>query len=204
MLTLTKWQQEAIESNARIKLIMGAERSGKTTTLIKALEREMKKLNSRETRVVIFEFKGSFARMIMREISWQLKDIIYSINKTQMVIETTYGVIEIRDYEEGICPPDIVAVDTATRFNNLDEIIKLYGGIARSFIIAGHCPKDINNYFYKAWASSYYGEITGAKAFKLKAWDNPALAHKREELEKELLPVMGLERYVRDYFATII
>lgn len=204
MFKLTEKQQEIVDSNARIKLVMGASRSGKTLVTIKTLEKEMKKLNSKETKVAIYEFPGSHSRVLMNEIKKLMRDLIYTIYKEKMIIVTTYGTIEIKEYQDGDEGYDIVVIDAASRNKYIEEILRMYNNGITRFIITGHCPEDINNYFYKLWCSAFYSSITDMKAFKLRTYDNPAIAHKKEEWEKEFLSRMSLERYIRDYYATII
>lgn len=204
MIKLSKQQQEAVDSNARIKLIMGANRSGKTLVTIKALEKAMKELNSKETKIVIYELPGSHSRVFMNEIKKLMRDLIYSINKEEMVIVTTYGTIEIKDYQNDDEDYDIVVIDAASRNKYVEEILKVQNNESTKFIITGHCPEDTNNYFYKLWCSVFYGATTDMKAFKLRTYDNPVIATKKEQWEKEILPNMDLERYIRDYYATII
>lgn len=212
MFRLSENQQKIVDSDARIKLIMGAHRSGKTTVLLSCLLNEMKKLNSKDTKIVVYEIDIRYARLMMREIKRYFGDIIYTINSSEMVFETTYGVIEILKLDTSEAIPinyDIVVMDGASRNKYLDEILYRYScycnenGLAK-LIIAGHCPEDTNNAFYKQWCTAFYSVVKDTEAFKLKTWDNFALALQKEELEKEMLSHMSLERYIRDYYAVNI
>lgn len=205
MFKLSEKQQEIVDSNARIKLVMGGMRSGKTLVTIKALEREMKRLNSKETRIVIYELPGSHSRVLMSEIKKLMRDLIYTVSKEEMIIVTTYGTIEIKEYTDvELENYDIVIIDAATRNKYIEEIIRKQNNGITKFIITGHCPEDENNYFYTLWCSAFYGYVKDTEAFKLRTWDNPAMARRKEEWEKQIMPSVGLERYVRDYYATII
>ena len=212
MFKLSKQQQEAVDSNARIKLIMGANRSGKTTVLLRCLLKEMKKLNSKDAKVVIYEINNGFSEFIAREIKYNFRDIIYTCmyHKDRITFETTYGIIEITTgFVETIESCDIVVVDGASRNKYLKEILSSYSGYCNEngltkLIIAGHCPEDTKNFFYRQWCTAFYSYIKDTEAFKLRTWDNPAMAPRKEQWEKEILPNMGLERYIRDYYATII
>lgn len=204
MFKLTKQQQEAVGSNARIKLIMGAQRSGKTLTTIKSLKKEMKKLNSKETKIVVYELPGNHSKILMNEIVELMRDLVYSISKKRMVIVTTCGTIEIKEYENGDEGYDIVVIDAATRNKYIEEIINEQDNGITKFIIAGHCPEDESNYFYRLWNSAFYGHIEDTKAFKLKTWDNPAMLRRKNEWEKQVMNSMSIERYIRDYYAVNI
>jgi len=77
-------------------------------------------------------------------------------------------------------------------------------GTKKVKVAVGHCPESENNIFYKAWCTAFYGSVLDTKAFKLTSWENPYMATEKEELEPNTLTRMSLERYVRDYYATII
>ncbi len=222
MFNLTKKQQEIVDSNARIKLIMGGMRSGKTTILLASIERAMRELNSRGTQVLIHVPNIKYAQMMIRDIPHRIsRDILIDIDKKNLIISTTYGVIEIETFNKEeygfeqigkeisrnlfaigkeLLKFDIIATDNSTSLSLFDLIINTP---CNDIIAAGHCPEDKNNAFYKTWLSAYYNDIPDTKAFKLTTWNNPVMDDKRE-YEPRLIKSMGLEKYVRNYYATFI
>lgn len=216
MLRLSEKQQEIIDSNARIKLIMGGVRSGKTATLIVCVEKAMRELGSRDTKALIHVPSERLKRQLFRELKYQIsKDIVYEFNLTDMTVTTTYGTIEIETFndfltkdgfdileiERELLKYDIVANDSSTSSSLFETITNTP---CDNIIAAGHCPMDKENNFYKSWFSSYYGDIPDTKAFRISTWDNPAMAPKREKFENQLISSMGLNKYTIQYLATFV
>lgn len=215
MFKLTEKQQEIVDSNARVKLIMGGMRSGKTITLIACVEKAMRGLNSRGTQVLIHVPNSKHARMMVREIPYRIsRDILIDVNKESFIISTTYGVVEIQTFDDFIINGsfdipeiekellkfDIIAIDNSTSSSLFETIIN---APCNDIIAVGHCPEDENNAFYKSWTFAHF-DIVDTEAFKMGTWDNPSMVDKKEEHEPNLIKSMELERYIRDYYATII
>lgn len=212
MIKLTEKQQQIVDSNARIKLIMGAQRSGKTLISLLYLFDKMKQKNNRNTKAVIYTVNSAQYLFLGREIKGRIdKEILINIKNNHECIEfeTIHGTIsveifnyeEFKEYRPNI---DIIVIDSATRNKYLGEIYQEYKVRLIEMIIVGHCPEDETNTFYKIWNKAYANNDDDIKAFKLKTWDNPTMTDKKEEWERDLLKHMTLERYIRDYYATII
>lgn len=212
----TEKQQEIVNSNARIKLIMGGMRSGKTVTLIACVEKAMRELGSRDTKALIHVPSERLKKQLFRDLKNQIShEIVLEFNLTDMVTTTTYGTIEIETFndfltkdgfdtleiERELLKCDIVASDSSTCSSLFETIINTP---CNNIIAAGHCPMDNENSFYKSWSSSYYGDIPDTKAFRMSTWDNPAMAPKREKFENQLISSMGLNKYTIQYLATFV
>jgi hypothetical protein len=172
----------------------------------------MKKKNNENTQAVIYVISPAFQLYTGREIKALIdKEILISISNRIDIIEfkTIYGTItitvfDIEEFEEYRPHIDIILIDNATRNKYLAKIYEEYKVRFVDIIVSGHCPEDETNTFYKIWNKAYANNDDDIKAFKLKTWDNPTMTDKKEEWERDLLKHMTLERYIRDYYATII
>lgn len=224
MIELSVKQQKILDSEARIKLIMGGVRSGKTLISLLCLKKEMEKLNSKKTNVIIYEAGERYQQLMIKEIKHYLEDILIEISSNTKTIKTIYGSIEIsarKTSEEFINYTEykkyvnnymkkynIFLIDNASKNKSISDIV-FHLPDKSNLIVAGHCPEDEKNEFYNEWYEIKYDRFSleeelEKEAFKLTTWDNPTMVDKKEEKELELIKSMGLERYIRDYYAILI
>lgn len=217
MFQLTEKQREIIKSNAKIKLIMGGMRSGKTVALLGCVGKAMKQLNSETTKILIHVPGGEKNRsQLFREIQNQIsKEIIVRCYPVDMIIETIYGTIEVDTFGDAIIKSDVGISEIEKELAKYDIIAadnstssSLFGMILNApcdhIIMAGHCPENRYNPFYKTWCVANCCNIADTEAFHMNTWDNPDMIDRKEKYESKLINSMGFKKYAKDYYATFI
>lgn len=217
MFQLTEKQREIIKSNAKIKLIMGGMRSGKTVALLGCVGKAMKQLNSETTKILIHVPGGEKNRsQLFREIQNQIsKEIIVRCYPVDMIIETIYGTIEVDTFGDAIIKSDVGISEIEKELAKCDIIAadnstssSLFGMILNApcdhIIMAGHCPENRYNPFYKTWCVANCCNIADTEAFHMNTWDNPDMIDRKEKYESKLINSMGFKKYAKDYYATFI
>ena len=219
MFQLTEKQREIIKSNAKIKLIMGGMRSGKTVALLGCVGKAMKQLNSETTKVLIHVPGGEKNRsQLFREIQNQIsKETVVRVRLSvhEMIIQTIYGTIEVDTFSDAIIKSDVGISEIEKELAKYDIIAadnstssSLFGMILNApcdhIIMAGHCPDDKYNPFFKTWRVAHYCNIANTEAFHMNTWDNPGMIDRKEKYESKLINSMGFKKYAKDYYATFI
>lgn len=201
MIQLTEKQKEIIDSSARVKLVMGGARSGKTIMALLNMFETMNNADTSDT-ISLFLIKNEiFARVTVRKIKRLIKDYILNIKVRDKftLIETTYGDIYVStEYIDG--PYRIITVDNATSNKYVKYVLE---NQASKIALFGHCPEDGGNTFFKAWLNVCINDIPDTKAFKLQTWDNPTMKDERQKWESDLIPIIGQQNYERQYLCKI-
>jgi hypothetical protein len=201
MINLTEKQQEIIHNPARVKLVMGGQRSGKTVLAITNMWEEMKRSAS-YPRVLFLTPADRFQKLAVREIMSILpieeiisKELHQDTDGGFFLIKTTRGEIFVSDHF--ICMSyDGIVFDNATSSKYLSpEILER----RESLYLTGHCPDDMNNAFFLMWLKAYFADNPDVKAFHLNTWNNPAMLDIKNEREENLREKMGKQRYNRSY-----
>lgn len=195
MIQLTEKQQEIIDSPARVKLVMGGYRSGKTILAIMNLWNNMKQFNSPSFRGIFLVNSDSLVRYSSREFKRLLPaaSIIDIMNEQGRVsIKTKLG--------KNVIAKELVSVDfdnitidnaSSNKYAN-PEILKACSKI----YLTGHLPDDIDNPFFKWWLKEYFSETDGVSAFRIT--ETFVDVHGKED---SLISAMGINRYNRGYNA---
>jgi hypothetical protein len=201
MIKLTEKQQEIIDSPARVKLVMGGHRSGKTILAIMAAWDILTKSTSHPR--ALFLIPGDrYQRHVVEEIRRLLYGDIISVSKEQanignpfVLIRTNHGDIFVSDHfiHDSF---DGTIFDNATSNNYLTpEILES----RERLYFTGHCPDDMNNAFFLMWLKAYFSNNSDIKAFHLNTLDNPSMDEGLKERGEQLCMRMGESKYNRDY-----
>ncbi len=201
MIELTEKQKEIINSPAKIKLVMGGERSGKTSTAILNYWEHIKKHNGN---VLYLVNNGKLLRSVCREIEYLL-----SIQESRQVVKpdeiekitTDFGDIYVSTELIFNKNFEVITIDDSTSNKHAKEVVfieKLLECDAYIYM-TGHIPTDMDNYFFKLWLKYYFLNLSNFKSFRLSTWDNPRMANKRQEYETKLKDSLYLQRYLRQY-----
>jgi hypothetical protein len=189
MIKLMEMQQEIIDSNARVKLVMGGHRSGKTTLAIMAAWNMMGK-NIFRPCVLFLVPTNNMQRSTSGDLGHLLKEHLINVKKVPdkhggyVLFETQRGDIIVSDH---FIPDPFggYVFDNATSSKYVHpELLKK---IENSFVyLTGHCPDDFNNAFFLMWLKAYFSDVPEQKAFRINSEDNPTMAKKMEEYELRL------------------
>ncbi len=209
MFELTEKQKEIISSRARIKLVMGGMRSGKTSTALLNLEEIIKRNNGDALYLVNSE---NISRCIQRKIKEHFSVISYKILGSDKTVrfKTKYGNIYVStDYESHyITNIDfrVITMDNSTsnkffneHFRSLNDDEYLINEIDTSMYLTGHIPEDKENNFYKLWIKYCFIDNANCKSFRISTWDNPSMSDKKEDYKRKLISSLGLQKYLRQY-----
>lgn len=201
MFNLTKKQQEIIDNNARIKLVMGANRSGKTITAILNMWAQMKKENNPSFKGIYLITSMSVLKMVVRQITAIIptQNILSVISKKEdySIVSTTYGEIYVStrfidlDFENK-------TIDEASGNKYVDSTEFWEGSIDSNFYISGHFPKDINNAFFKLWLKGHFSQNQNMQSFRITDTNSDISDPKNREA---LIKYMGEQRFNREYLA---
>lgn len=200
MFKLTEKQQEIVDSNARIKLVMGANRSGKTITAILNMWEQMKKENNLSFKGIYLIRSMPVLKMVVRQIKKiiPLESILSVTSKEDYsIVHTTYGEIYVStrlidlDFENK-------TIDEATNNKYVDSTEFWRRLNDSKFYISGHFPSDINNAFFKLWLKGYFSNNPDMKSFRI-ADTNCNISD--PENKRKLIESMGKNRYNREYLA---
>lgn len=195
MYQLTEKQHEIIDSSARIKLVIGGYRSGKTILAIMNMWNDMIQFGSPSFRGVFLVNSDSLVRYSLREFKRLLpSDSIIDIvqNQDKVSLKTILGEIAIA---KELMPMnfDNITIDNASsnKYAN-PEILKTWSKV----YVTGHLPDDIDNPFFKWWLKEYFSETDEVSAFRIT--ETFMNIHNKED---GLISSMGINRYNRGYNA---
>lgn len=199
MFKLTKQQQEIINSPARVKLVMGGHRSGKTTLAIMSVWEEMKRRKNPRFRAIYLVNSDSLMAYTFREMEHLLpkSSFISKVNSSYGHIElnTIFGTIYIAKE----IPPygfDNITIDNASSNSYVGrELIDS----RESVFVAGHLPEDTSNTFFRLWLYAYFAQFQDVAAFRLGTYENPSMEESKDKYDKRIRAKFGEARYNRDY-----
>jgi hypothetical protein len=199
MIKLTPKQQEVIDSPARVKLVMGGMRSGKTALAIMAAWDMMKK---GYRKVLFLVPSDKYVRCAEREIREilpieSLKNLEKGIahGAEYFLIETDCGEMLISDRFIPLSYGGLV-FDNATSSKHICP--KLLEG-PEAIYVTGHCPENMNNNFLLMWLKAYFSDDSDIRAFRLTTWENPSMNPKEMEWGERLSSKMGESNYNQQY-----
>jgi hypothetical protein len=194
MIQLTSKQQHIIDSPARIKIVMGGYRSGKTTLAIMNLWEEMKRQNTPHFRAIYLVNSDNLMAYTVREIEFLLPKIVL-IKK----ISSPHGYVSFETKLGTICiskkflPYDFdnITIDNASSNSYVSKDLL---NTSKNVLVAGHLPEDMDNTFFKLWLYTYFAEIPDVAAFRLGPQDID-----KDKNNKEFRERFGATRYNRNY-----
>jgi hypothetical protein len=194
MFKLTKQQQEIINSPARVKIVMGGYRSGKTALAIMNIWEEMKRQNTPHFRAVYLVNSDNLMAYTIKEMEQLLPKIVFikkiSSPHGYVSFETKLGIICI---SKKFLPYDFdnITIDNASSNTYVNKDLL---DARENVFIAGHLPEDTDNVFFKLWLYAYFAEIPDVATFRLSPLDED-----KNKYDKELRARFGITRYNRNY-----
>lgn len=199
MIKLTKQQQEIVDNPARIKIVMGGYRSGKTTLAIMNLWEEMKRRKNPRFRAIYLVNSDSLMAYTFREMEY-LSPKSFLISK----INSPYGHIELNAIfgtiyiAKKILPYgfDNITIDNASSNSYVSK--ELLNSM-ESVFVAGHLPEDTGNTFFRLWLYAYFAQPQDVAAFRFGTYENPEMGERKDKYDKEIRAKFGEARYNRDY-----
>jgi len=198
MIQLTEEQKKIINSPARVKLVMGGMRSGKTTLAIMNMWEEMKRQNNPNFKSYFLVKSDPYARNAYREIKRLLGIIPDSM--FDFSYKTQYGTINILT-NLAETNYDNITIDNASSNKYIPDVLNNHKAKISLF---GHCPDNKENAFFKVCYDAIKKTLDDTELFRIESWDNPQMNVKRDLWEAELKEKMGDARYSRDYLAKFI
>jgi len=197
---LSDYQKRFLESNSKCKVIIGGCRSGKTYITIKKLVDDIRSDNRSKINLLIVSSSRNMSHYELSEIKKQLSPL-------------DFDKLNIEFFDDKKTEVDFTFIDyiVATEFlyikpfNELLKIVEEKTNDTTIMYFEG-TPRAYSYTNFTLFSAKVIAEV-----FRCNVWDNPIMALKREEIQKNgktyeenLIMRMPIERYVQDYLGKFV